>query len=241
MPLTGQLKEGFWEGSSPSRQRFASMLSKLIDSMPVEGEERKAARLEVHPSTLSCYRHARRMPLPHQIRKLYSDVIRHTPTGVVPVKLEDLLELRDIAAATRVATLAPVSAVPDEPAAEDPSTAVLPGKRKDGDRRSDRHSGESTPAGKTADVMVAHQAAGRRQDVLNLISATVSTAAPRQVAETIRELCRRQQPGLAEALLANGRKRSHADVMRLALALMAAGLTDYAETAMRASLMTDTA
>jgi transcriptional regulator with XRE-family HTH domain len=241
MPIADQVKEGFWTGSSPARRRFATSFNSVIDSLPVQKQLAKASSAGLPPSTLSCYRRARRVPSAQTLAEIYEAVQRAVPSGCLPITLAELECLRVAAAARHQATCQRN----DVPISSDASL-----RREDG--KAARSSGwqrTGTPSAQdrrnidkavklTLDALASHAAAGRRRDMLSLAWSAATTMSPAQVAEAISELDAQGQQEIAEAVLLSGRKRTEAHAMRLALALMAIGLPSYAEAAMRAALPT---
>ncbi|MGX1759674.1 hypothetical protein ACWIG5_22635 [Streptomyces lydicus] len=241
MPPEGQVKPGFWEGSTPARRRFAADFNKLTDSIPLSSEGSKARRFGIDRSTLSCYRRARRLPSTKKVKEVYAAALRLVSKDTTLVPLAELLELRSIAAARNISanTSSDGPAVPD--AVQMPAAGALPGSHKympgtpgEGDRHNNDHQAR---AKMTAETVTAHQDGGRRRDALLLLWATARKHPPEQVADLVGALHDQEQYDLAEVLLSNCQDRIQTDVMRIALALIAMELPSYAEHVIRVSLL----
>ncbi|MEC4018127.1 hypothetical protein [Streptomyces sp. H27-D2] len=245
MPRFGQVKGGFCEGSSPARQEFAARFSSLIDAIPDEKQKAKAQKAGLRPSTLSCYRRARRVPDVCKLERIYKSVQRAATSSRLPVTLPELQELRATAAARHQSTCQTGDAIqrPASPShirsvqtAAKVERANAVGTPPAGDRRNfDKR------VQLTLDTLAAHQAAGRRRDVLSLAWSAGNVMTPMQIAHAISELHLQGEQGIAETLLLGGRKRVEGESMRLALVLMGEGLPGYAEMVMRAAITTEAA
>ncbi|WP_405687615.1 hypothetical protein [Streptomyces sp. NBC_00057] len=83
--------------------------------------------------------------------------------------------------------------------------------------------------------MAAHDA-GDRRSVLGISWSASKTMTADEISLTVNELHVTGRVDLAEAVLMGGRERTQEEAMRIALALIALGLTTYAELVMRVAL-----
>ncbi|MEF9883142.1 hypothetical protein [Streptomyces sp. P9-A4] len=214
--------------------------------MGSEKQGARASQLAVPLSTLSNYWSGRRMPRVHKLREIYHVVRRHSASAELPVGLAELEGLRaraltkgdrDQRAASVIADSSPVRPVPQEP-------FLLPGTVPATGPAGDRHSGENDKANdkasdRTREALAVLRAARSSGDLRHLIGTAWSasrTLSEAEFCDAVSALHVTSDLDLAETLLLADGQRSADGTMRLALALMGAGLASSAELIMRASL-----
>ncbi|MEW1695556.1 hypothetical protein ACIQCR_14575 [Streptomyces sp. NPDC093249] len=233
----GQVREAFWPGCSPEREAFAGQFRVLIRAMGAEKQGARAGQLAMPLSTLSNYWSGRRMPRLPRLREIYGAVCHLSASAELPVALDDLEALRSQAVRTLEADRQAAAAIADRPAVlarEEPfvETGRVPAEGPAQDRRSE-------VSGRTREALEILRTARASGDLRNLVGTAWSasrTLSEEELCGAVGELHATDDLDLAETLLLADAQRGTEATMRLALALMGAGLASAAELVMRASL-----
>ncbi|MFF0479726.1 hypothetical protein [Streptomyces sp. NPDC004435] len=214
----------------------------LVGAMPSEKQRARALQLALPPSTLSNYWSGRRMPRAATLRAIFEAVRAHAIAGV-PVTLAELEELRSYAVEGRQerdvqAACAITGPVPSERA---PQTAARPsgGSPAQGPAQGparDRQGERSATVRETLEILRSARASGDLRHLVGTAWSASRTLGEADFCDAVAALHASGDTELAEALLLADGQRGADDTMRLALALMGAGLTSSAELVMRASL-----
>ncbi|MFE1270206.1 hypothetical protein [Streptomyces sp. NPDC058758] len=242
MAALGQVRTTFWDGCTPARTAFVTKFRDLVGAMPSEKQRSRALQLAIPPSTLSNYWSGRRMPRVQTLRAIFEAVRAHAAAGL-PVTLAELEELRsyalegrqkrDVQAVLVIAGSVPAVRVPTSAAGrsgEVPATGPAEGPARD------RHSARSAKVSETLEVLHSARASGDLRHLIGTAWSASRTLSEADFCEAVGALHATGDTDLAEALLLADGQREAADTMRLALALMGAGLHSSAELVMRASL-----
>lgn len=236
MAAVGHVRESYWEGCSPDRIEFVRSFRQLLGTMPNPKQSARALRLNVPLSSLSCYWSGRRVPGVDRLRAMHEALSGSIAPERAPVSLAELELLRssavrrcrDVAAASNVSR-GPISAPALSPGA---AVGTLAAPLRAVDRR-DAMNGAAI---QMLDALVAAHAAGDRRTVLGIAWSTSKTMSMDEICTTVCELHARGHADLVEAVLMGGRERSQEDAIRISLALIARGLTMYAELVMSVAL-----
>ncbi|MCX5343364.1 hypothetical protein [Streptomyces atratus] len=240
MAAAGHVRESYWEGCGPERIEFVSRFRHLLSIIPNPQQGARARRLKVPLSSLSCYWSGRRVPGVKRLRAMHQVLSGSIAPEEVPVALAELELLRssavrrgrDVAAASNVSRW-PISPQVD---ARELASDVPAGAGAAPRQAADRRSATNGAVRQTLGALVAAHAAGDRRSVLGIAWSASKTMTADEISVTVNELHVTGRVDLAEAVLLGGRERTQEDAMRIALALMALGLTTYAEQVMRVAL-----
>ncbi|MDX2559065.1 hypothetical protein PV371_05310 [Streptomyces sp. TX20-6-3] len=233
----------FWIGCTPARTAFVTKFRILIGAMHSGKQGSRALQLAIPPSTLSNYWSGRRMPRVRTLRGMYDAVRANSSTADMPVTLAELEALRmnaltdsrarDTQAACAIAGSLPEARTPQ--AAAEPSGGHPAGGPAAGPAQ-DRRSTENGKVLETLEVLRSARASGDLRHLIGTAWSASRTLSQTEFCEAVGALHASADVDLAEALLLADGQRDADDTMRLALALMAAGLASSAELIMRASL-----
>lgn len=234
MAALGQVRMTFWAGCTPARTEFVTRFRELVGAMPSEKQRARALQLALPPSTLSNYWSGRRMPRVTTLRAIFEAVRAHA-TAEVPVTLAELEELRSYAAEGRqerdVQAVCVIAG--SARAARVPLAAA---GRSGGGPAGDRQGTRSAAVRETLEVLRSARASGDLRHLIGTAWSASRTLGEADFCDAVAELHTTGEAELAEALLLADGQRGADDTMKLALALMGAGLTSSAELVMRASL-----
>ncbi|MGW3657522.1 hypothetical protein ACWD6R_18310 [Streptomyces sp. NPDC005151] len=240
MAAIGHVRETYWEGCGSDRIRFVNRFRHLINIIPNVKQGARARQLNVPLSSLSCYWSGRRVPNAKRLRAMHQALCGAVAPEEVPVALAELERLRssaarrnrDESAASNISrrTTSPDAGIHDLACTAPSGTLAAP--QQAGDRRN----AANTTVHQALGTLVAAHAAGNRRSVLGIAWSASKTMTADEISATVDELHATGSGDLAEAVLLGGRERTQEDAMRIALALIARGLTTYAELVMRAAL-----
>ncbi|MFE9044274.1 hypothetical protein ACFYOG_25675 [Streptomyces sp. NPDC007818] len=238
MAALGQVRMSFWDGCTPARAEFVTRFRELVGAMPSEKQRARALQLALPPSTLSNYWSGRRMPRAKTLRAIFEAVGAHA-AGTVPVTLAELEELRAYAMEGRQqrdvqAVRVIAAAVPAERAPRTSGGVPAAGPARGPAR--DRQAARSATVREALGVLRSARASGDLRHLIGTAWSASRTLGEADFCDAVAELHSTGDAELAEALLLADGERGADDTMRLALALMGAGLTSSAELVMRASL-----
>lgn len=219
MAALGQVRETYWAGCSPARRSFVRKLRILICEMRSDKQGARAKQLGIPLSTLSNYWSGRRMPRAHTLREIYRNVQAQAPVGM-PVTLAELESLRSYALSGD----------------RDRRAAPRGGGIAAGGPAQDRRSGRYGKVREALEVLREARASGNLRHLVSMAWSASRTLSPAEFCDAVRALHATGDTDLAETLLLADSERSADDTMRLALALIGAGLNGPAECIMRASL-----
>ncbi|WP_445269236.1 hypothetical protein [Streptomyces sp. DSM 41634] len=240
MAALGHVRETYWEGCGADRRKYVKRFRGLVRAIPTRKQEARARHLNVPVSTLSNYWSGRRVPRAKALSAMYQALCRSLAKDEMPVSLCELEQLRssaakvsrDVKAASNVSSRMPLAG-PETPALLSvPGSGAVPAPRPAADLRNV----PSGIVGQTLEALNQAQAAGNRRGVLGISWSASKAMTTEELCATVSALDEGGSVDLAEAVLLGGRERSQADSMRLALALIAAGQTSYAELVMRSAL-----
>ncbi|MFI1647945.1 hypothetical protein ACH4XT_13525 [Streptomyces avidinii] len=241
MAALGHVRETYWEGCGAARKQYVKHFRGLVRAIPTQKQEARARYLNVPVSTLSNYWSGRRVPRAKALRAMYQTLCGSLNLQEMPVSLGELERLRSSAAvkASREASAASnISGARPQPGAgvcaprPVSRSGALPALRP----APDRHNGADGIIGQTLEDLAHAQAAGNRRSVLGIAWSASKAMSAEELGATVAALDEAGSVDLAEAVLLGGRERTQSDAMRLALALIAAGQTRYAERVMRSAL-----
>ncbi|MEV7613463.1 hypothetical protein [Streptomyces sp. NPDC089799] len=249
MAALGQVRKAYWPGCSPARQAYVASFRALIGAMPTKKQGARAKYLRIPLGTLSNYWTGRRVPSAVKLRAMYDAVSERKRTDARLIPFEHLEEQRktaalrgavlaspqersDIKAAGRISLQAPAPKAIGAPAGDTAPSGTVPAHGP----AQDRHNNESGKVGETVGALRAAQAAGDRRAVIGIAWSASRTLTHGELCTAAAELYASGDAALGEALLLSGRERSQEESIRLAIALMSAGLTTQAELVMRAAL-----
>ncbi|MER6476071.1 hypothetical protein ACFFSH_00530 [Streptomyces filamentosus] len=260
----GQTRKTFHEGCSPARVAFAEGFRDLVNAMTSSKQRVRARQLGIPPSTLSNYWTGRRMPRLPKLRALFAAARAHSVADarVTLPRLEKLhahalldRSGRDLHAAIVIAGFVPEARAAEaaRPSGTLPATGPAQDRRSAGnvERTEDAAmaeaaenvkaeaatgSAQSREVGEALEVLRSARAAGDLRRLVGTAWSASRTLSDTQVCEAVAGLHATGDTDLAEALLLADGQRGADATMRLALALMGAGLAGSAEIIMRASL-----
>ncbi|WMX46845.1 hypothetical protein RGF97_21250 [Streptomyces roseicoloratus] len=191
----------------------------LIGAMKSEKQGARASQLGLPLSTLSNYWSGRRMPRLHTLREIHQAVQAQVPTGV-PVTLAELESLRSYAISSD----------------RDRQTVPKDGGVAAGGPAQDRRSRRNEKVQEVVTALRGARASGSLRPLVSMAWSASRTLLPVEFCEAVSALYASGDADLAETLLLADSERGAEGAMRLALALVSAGLTGPAELIMRASL-----
>ncbi|MER8044290.1 hypothetical protein [Streptomyces sp. NPDC094032] len=229
MAVLGQVRETYWRECSPARMVFAEKFRALIGVMESKKQGARAGLLGVAPSTLSNYWIGRRMPRADKLRVIYQAVASQAARPVLPVTLAELEEARAAALAgdhdlmaVQVITAVPVQERGGSVPAQGPAL--------------DRRNGQNGKVGETVDVLREARRSGSLRHLVGAAWSASRTLTLVEFCDVVGALHGAGDADLTEALLLADGERAAEESMRLALALMDAGLTGSARLVMKASV-----
>ncbi|WP_374774175.1 hypothetical protein OG756_15370 [Streptomyces sp. NBC_01310] len=241
MAALGHVRETYWEGCGADRRKYVKHFRCLVSAIPTQKQETRARYLNVPVSTLSNYWSGRRVPHAKALSAMYQTLCRSLCRDEMPVSLGELERLRrsaasrvsrEVNAASNISSPRPLAGAGMPASMSVPGSGAVPAPRP----AADRHNVASSIIRQTLEALAHAQAAGNRRSVLGIAWSASKAMTAEELAATVTALDEAGSVDLAEAVLLGGRERTGADSMRLALALITAGRTEYAELVMRSAL-----
>ncbi|MFI6505060.1 hypothetical protein [Nonomuraea typhae] len=237
MPKRGQFR-ALDPKLHPSKAKLASKLRELFLRSTLPSCRALSKALCYSESMTSQWMSGRRVPKPRELENLLSCLLKHCPTAF-PGALEDMLKLRDLAAADHCrccsAYEAPVPLIKpaDLTSAPDWRSSALPVPPAEGDRQRKSETAQTTT---TADNdLISRLERGRHADVRFVLIDAGRNLPVFDVIRTVDYLRSGNQDEAAEAVLHHAGHRAAGDIYELALLLNSARRADDVESLLRAA------